>query len=246
MPWTSDKLLVYDLTGKVLDPIPLPYRTSKAVLKVKGDRIGVVTIPFKGSIPSVAWVQKTDGTVLGEIPAGVFAVQPDYSNEIYSNQNIDALDVSFLFVDSRRDSLYHLDMEREILVPKFTADFGNRQEIHSYNEWPDYYVGTAALINGKIGASYIVDKKTGRGSYFRVVDDLFEGDAMAFPTFLFENGFYTRNIDPETLSEAIEKALTRPSLPDYLRKRFTEIQSSISPNDNNYIVYAKVISRYGN
>jgi hypothetical protein len=237
MPWQSDKLLVYDLTGKSLDPIRLPYRTTKAVFKVKGNKVGVATVAFSGIQPSVAWIQNIDGTVLHEIPAGTLAVRPDFSNEIVSNQNADDFDVSFLFVQIRPDSLYHLDMDKEMLVPVFTANFGNNEVIHSYAEWKDYFLGTTTLDGWMISGAYIVDKETGRGAFFRIVNDLLNGENIEYH--LFNKGYYVLNIDPESLSEEIEKSLKRESLPAYMREKLTEIQKTISPNDNNYIIYAK-------
>jgi hypothetical protein len=252
MPWTSRSVLVYDLTGKALDPIPLPYIVPKSVFRVEGDKLGVAILAFKGSHPSVAWVQKLDGTVLDTIASGDLAVRPDFSNEIFSGHNTDAFDFSYGFWPSRVDSLYHLDIKSGMMTPKFTANFGTKEPpTHSYAEWPNYYVGTTNEITvvtgpdgqrleGKRPAFYVVDKKSGRGSYFRVENDWMGGENMDYPVFLFDKGYYSTNIEPTTLEEWIDRALASTATSDTMRKKLTELKGSITPDDNNYVVYAKL------
>ena len=58
LPWNASQLLVYDLQGNVLDPIPLCLRCPKAKFNVDltGGKVSIVLLPFKGSA-AVAWTQ---------------------------------------------------------------------------------------------------------------------------------------------------------------------------------------------
>lgn len=51
LPWNASQLLVYDLQGNVLDPIPLCLRCPKAKFNVDltGGKVSIVLLPFKGS-----------------------------------------------------------------------------------------------------------------------------------------------------------------------------------------------------
>lgn len=60
------------------------------------------------------------------------------------------------------------------------------------------------------------------------------------PHFAFNNGYYKVNIEPGNLLTEIETALKNPNLPDTMRKKLIDLQNSISENDNNYIMIAKL------
>ncbi len=255
LPWQSDNLLVYDLLGNVLEPIKLPYRANKGVFKVEGNKLTVAVIPFP-NIPTVAWVQTLDGEILHEIPAGHLTTAFDFSNEIESKQNTADMDLSFWFWPTRIDTLYHIDTEKGVLVPKFTVNFDeNNMEPHSYAEWPDYYMGNTKIIyttsysnnagdtfSENVGSKneyYIVDKKTLKGALLRIENDYWGGNEE-WPIYLFNKGYYSLNMDPGNFEEWIDKKLKSDSLKDDLRLKLTEIRKSISADDNNYILYAKM------
>ncbi|MDF9830535.1 6-bladed beta-propeller [Parabacteroides sp. PF5-6] len=252
LPWQSDKLLVYSLKGEVLEPIRLPYRANKGVFRVEGDRVTMAVLPFP-QIPSVAWTQTLDGKVLNEIPVTeALAMEFDFSNEISSYQHAERMDLSFWYWPTRIDTLYHIDADQGQLIPRFTVKFKeNKLEPHSYAEWPNYYAGNTSTIvtisdgnslrqEGEKPAYYIVDKETLRGAFFRVVNDYMGGEDMDWPFMLFEKGYYARNMDPGNLEEWLEKALKSKTMSDAVRERLTTLRQSIGPDDNNYVVYARM------
>ena len=250
MPWSTDKILVYDFTGKVLEPIRMPYRTPKAVFKVQGDRVAIAIIPFENN-PSVVWVQTTGGEVIKEIPSGHFTVS-DFSNEIFSGQNTEDIDISFWNYPSRVDSLYHINMQTGEFTAKFTADFHTDVPAsHSYTEWPDYYLGnTQAPVmisdgngsrqEGEAPAFYIVDKKSLKGSFLRIDNDYLDGEPMGWPIGIFDKGYHIRNMEPGALLDWIEKILKSDKVDEKMRTKLVDLQNSIDEDDNNYIVYGKM------
>lgn len=250
LPWFGDNLLVYDLNCQPLPPVKLPYRANKGVFKVVGDKVTVAVLPFPG-IPLIAWVQTLGGEALHEIPAGKHLAVPDFNNEISSAQNTPAMDLSFWFWPTRVDSMYHIDTEKGTLIPQFTVKFDEENmEPHSYSELPDYFMGDTKsihyeFVNGQnrtVGTKtefYIVDKQTLKGAFFRVENDYW-GGMEEWPLFLFNKGYFVRNMDPGNAEEWIEKALKYEGLSESLRKKLTGIQQTISPNDNNYVLYAKM------
>lgn len=252
MPWQTNYILVYDLSGKPQAPIPLPYRTPKGVFKVEGDKVCVAITPFQNN-PSVAWIQTVGGEVLHEIPASHFTVQ-DFSNEIFLKQNTEAIDISFWNWPARIDSLYHIDIPTGKLIPRFTANFtkkGNEVENHSYIEWPRYFIGNTSnyvhvsygdesWTEGKKPVYYIVDKKTLKGSFLRIEDDYTDGKSIEYPIYLFNKGYHVRNQEPMVLLEWIENMLKSDVLPDKTRNKLAKLKDTIDENDNNYILYAKM------
>lgn len=255
LPWFGDYLLAYDLKGQPVTPVKLPYRANKGIFSVKGDKVTVAVLPFP-DIPVVAWIQTLAGEVLHEIPAGNLAVARDFSNEIISAQNTADMDLSFWFWPTRIDTLYHINTMQGTLMPRFTANFDiDNMEPHSYAEWSDYFVGNTkviyessvsssdgATLSKSVGTKneyYVVDKKTLKGAFLRVENDYW-GGIEEWPIYLFDKGYYARNMDPGNMEEWIEKILKSQVISEQLRQKLTEIRSAIGANDNNYVVYAKM------
>lgn len=251
LPWQSNQLLRFDLQGNALDPIPLRYWVPKGrfFVNAKESTVSVFMLPFMGS-PVVAWTQDFKGNMIDSIPAGAFAVPPDFSNEVLSNKNTNAFDCSlFTFAEQRPDSLYYYKVAENRLDPKFTLDFKDKPwKIHWYEELPLHFIGTVAVekrLSDYITVSdehkkFIVDKKTLKGGFYKLYND-FLGDMPMeeFPS--FNNGYYVWNIEPGELTESITNHLDKSStLTQSDRKKLIELLHSIDENDNNYLFYGKL------
>lgn len=251
LPWQSDKILVYDLKGAILDPIPLPVRVPKGTFRVdpSGTTVSVAALPFRG-IQYVVWTQKISGEVIGGIEPGYLALQPDFSNEMYSRDNTDALDVSIFTFVPRADTLYHYDVKTNRLVPRFTVDFGLRElPIHSYSESTHHYMGQLSepeqvSANVKVTTDqmfFIVEKSTLKGTFFRLRNDFLGGLEIKWPSDVFSDGYYVSNFEPANLLEILETVLADSNKIDTdLRTKLTRLQNSIKETDNNYIFHAKL------
>ena len=132
LPWNASQLLVYDLQGNVLDPIPLCLRCPKAKFNVDltGGKVSIVLLPFKGSA-AVAWTQDLKGNRLGYMEPGHLEAPQDFSNEVISGFNIPGtFDVNILCImPTRVDSLYRYDGDNSRLIPTFTLNFANTDKI---------------------------------------------------------------------------------------------------------------------
>jgi hypothetical protein len=206
-------------------------------------------------ISSFIWVQDMKGNKLYDIPSSL-DFHFDSSTEVISTRNGDAIDLSHWTWKPRTDSLYHIDLVKKKLIPRFTANFkGEALKPHAYAEWPGYFLGSTSTVvtaawtdkNGNMQmrqegdepAYYIVDKKMLKGAYFGLVND-FLGEERNEPLFVFRSGCYVACVDPGDLEERIEKALKSDRLSDKMRQKLTEVQANITPDDNNYILYAKM------
>lgn len=257
LPWSAKNLLVYDLTGKYLESIPLGTIAAKGKFFVnpKESVIGVAQLATSEQ-EAIAYSMKTSGERIGSIKPRHLAVsgQGIFNNEVISDKNTDANDVSFLTMPRKPDTLYHYDIKNNALVPRFTTDFPEQVEINSYTELPNHYMATVAVneqvtettTSAKERRYYVVDKETMKGSFFNLKNDFLgrmDIDRPYFgrPIFSFRNGYYLENMDPSNLQEAIAKHLSsNQDMTAEMRDKLTKLSGSISENDNNYILYAKL------
>lgn len=251
LPWQSNKLLSFDLQGNALEPISLKYRAPKGkfFVNIKESTVSVFLLPFAGS-PVVAWTQDFNGNMIDSIPAGHLAVQPDFSNEIFSNKNTAGFDCFlFTFFEQRPDSLYHYNIPENRLDPKFTLNFKERPwKIHSYQELPLHFIGDVTVekklsdntSTTEYPSNFIVDKKTLKGGFYRLYNDFLGGlQIEGWPSFY--NGYYIWNVDPGELADLLTKHLDKNSmLTEKDRKELTDLLNSIDENDNNYLFYGKL------
>jgi len=248
LPWQSDKLLVFDFTGKGLEPYPLAARLPKGKFKVNDDKtITVVTLPFKGSSSYVVWNQTLDGKVNNGIDVAKYAIDGDFSNEVLAGKNVNSFDfMLFLFYGENRD-WFNYDYKKNELKVVFKMDFGSREApITGYGELPLHYL--ANFSEPKKESEYItttqnhrfliIDKKTLKGAYYNMKND-FLGDLSTWAG--FENGYYVRNYDPGDLKDDLEKALKEnKNMSAKMKEKVTKLKDSITDNDNNYIIYGKL------
>ena len=257
LPWQSDKILVYDLKGNVLDPIRLPMNVPKGKFFVDPSNatVSVFALPWTGN-KYVAWNQKLTGEVNAGIEPGFLAINPrnangqfsGFNHEVNSDQNSpNLLNVFFFTFDPRPDTLYHYDTKTNKLLPQFTVNFGKEKlPIHSYTELPNHflvYVSEPKQISEtetvtQDHRNFIVEKKTQKGAFIRLKND-FLGNADIWPS--FSNGYFSQNMDPGRLRDELEKILTtNKNLSNAMRSKLTGLKNSITENDNNYILYAKL------
>jgi len=250
LPWSSNKLLRFDLQNNPLNPIPLRYRVSKGQIfvNVKESTVSVFLLPFKG-IPVVAWTQDFEGNMIDSIPAGHLAIHPDFSNEVYSNKNMASFDCSlFILTEQRPDSLYHYNSTQNKLNPKFTLDFKDRPwKIHSYFELPYHFLGEITvekklsenLSVTEYPSKYIVDKRTLKGGFYRLYNDFLGGIPMEWASFY--NGYYFWNADPGELKDLLTQHLDDSNMiTEKERSKLTDLLESINVNENNYLFYGKL------
>jgi hypothetical protein len=251
LPWQAKDILVYDLQGKALPPIPVCFDVPKGKFRVdtRDSTVTVVTLPFTGA-KAVVWSQTTDGRLLNAVVPGNLEVVPDFSNEVDASTYGDDFAFSIFTFSPRVDTLYHYERKTNRLMPAFTLDFKNREPVmHSYAELPDFYVGSImrSVRKDQLSyvseeeSSYIVNRKTLRGSYFKLVNDFFGGMEIQYPSFCFTDGYYVRNVEPAILLAELEEVLEKnKDLPASKVNELTDLKNSITENDNNYILLGKL------
>lgn len=248
MSWNAEKILVFDLKGNPQPYIPLNTRVPKGKFRVNtADSTVIVTkLPFEGS-PEVVWVQDMHGNRKQSVAPGHLMVPRDFSNEVMDARNTSAYDVMLLTImpEAKQDSLYHYNLEKNRLEPRFTTLFtGEKIPWHGYTELPHHFIGdgsfpvrvSATTFQGSAPAYYIVDKTTLKGNFMRLKNDFLH--ISAWPS--FSNGYYTANMEPMALKEQLEEALKEENLDESVQARIKACLSSLDENGNNVILLAKL------
>lgn len=248
MSWNADKILVFDLKGNPQPYIPLNTRVPKGKFRVNtaDSTVVVTTLPFEGS-PEVVWVQDMHGNRKQSVAPGHLTVPRDFSNEVMDARNTSAYDVMLLTImpEAKQDSLYHYNLEKNRLEPRFTTLFtGEKMPWHGYTELPHHFMGDVSFpvqvsetsFQGSAPAYYIVDKTTLKGNFMRLKNDFLH--ISAWPS--FSNGYYTANMEPMTLKEQLEEALKEENLDESVQARIKACLSSLDENGNNVILLAKL------
>lgn len=256
-PYQSNKLLVFDLNGKVLEPIPFGVRCPKAKFKVDPVTgiITVATLPWP-EISAFLWTQDMTGKRIQEVASSNLTVLPNLNTEVFNFSNVEGVfDFSlYSMLPTRVDSLYRYNTERNQLQPVFTFNHAITDPVpwHGYGEWPDYFVGNFSgppvIQKHEKGSTYtpgetlhyIIDKKTGKGAYFKLYNDYFGNLEINYSSYAFSKGYFIKNIEPGNLLNDIEIALKNQDITDAMRKKLTDLQNSIDENDNNYVMIARL------
>lgn len=258
LPFFGKELLVYDFKGNVCPSVPLVHEGVVAQFALRGDTVVILGSPQPDKFASCVWAQDLKGNLIHEFPTG--RLDFDFRGvTVNSQQNTECIDLSFWIPKAQLDSLYEVNLEKGILIPRFTAHFkGEVLKPHMYGEFPDHYVGEATgqwiesktdddgnvqrRVAGDLPTYYIVDKQTLRGAYFGIENDFLDGERLEMPLGL-NNGYYMTCLEPGVLAERIENALRSNHLTEQMRKRLAEVQAGLTENDNNYLLYAKLKRR---
>ena len=252
LPWQADRILVFDLQGNALDPIRLlGLRVPKGKFHVdtQAGTVTVVTLPFTG-MPAVVWQQTLDGQRIQYVPPRHLAVPPDFSNEVYGRTFDGNFDFQIFTFVPRADTLFRFNPVANELQPLFTLDFGRRDlNIHSYGQTAGFFMGQISepeqiaehLTTTTNHRFFIVDRQALRGSFFRVENDFFGNAEVGWPSFALNGKYFARNADPGDLLYELENMLSSDNdFSPEKRTRLTELKNSISENDNNWIMFARM------
>lgn len=249
MPWNATAVLVYDLKGEFISDIPLPVFTPKGVLAIDTQKqlltVGLLPINEIEGIP-IVWQQDFKGNILHSVEAAPYAFKGDYSSEVSSYGNIRGVfDFSILSWEPMADTLYYFIPEENRLAPVMTLQQPEEKISHDYMELPNHYIIDLPTGNSPTGirSNVIIDKKTQKGAYVRILNDLIGNKHIEKSIFHFKNGYFAYTIDPGNLLDNIETALSHPyRLSEEQLTQLKSLQQSVDANDNNYLFIGKIKS----
>lgn len=247
----ADKLLVYSMDNKYLADIPLKYKQTKFYAYVQGDKVTVLSMPFKnmGSEPiPIAYQQTIDGKVIQEVKAtDAQLIDPrnsqgqfvGFNNEISSSYNSGAFDTFIMrWGGEALDTLYHYDTQKNALIPQFVASFNGKKEGSWTREWKNHY--WTVLFGDKFkGANVIVDKNTLKSNFFRLKND-FYGNIRMNKFFMSNNGWLVCSMPAFELMANIEEVLKNNALSGADKTKLKGILAKINENDNEVLFIGRM------
>lgn len=255
--FNAKNILTYDLKGNFLpkECIPLAVMLPKGICYIDNQQktVTVLSLPFRGEQEMVCWTQDLNGTVLQSIPSTNYTVFPDYSNEIFSFNNMSSYDFQLAeFYQEKQDTLYHYDIGTNTVNPIFTlnAPIKAGELIYCYLELPFHYISFIKTIKMKVNPDndiqstrlILVDKKTQKAQYVRIINDYLGGWEFDpfYLSFRIRDGYFAYTMEPIELKELLEESLENKELTPDIRKRVTELNNKVNPNDNNVIMIGKL------
>lgn len=245
LPWTTRKILVYDLQGNYLEDIPLPYLVPKGImnLNVSEGMLSLLLLPFEDMEYPLAWTQDFEGTIIHENQSKHLSVWPDYSNEIMTQKLHagKAIDFYLSCALPRVDTLYRYTMKQNRCVPRFTMMFkGDYVPKHIFHEFPYCYITempSSGSYTKKVNYWVMVDKQSLKGGKFRMVIDQLGGIPYTGDIATCGSGeYFVYCVEPgrlQTLFEEEQKA--RPEQ----KTEVLDFYKGISEDDNNYVFIGK-------
>lgn len=262
-----NSILAYSLVnGAFVSSIPLAYKrimNPSYVVNWIDRTVWVVNVPIN-RVNSIVWLQDFEGNIIQEIPA-IHYQRPPYlpvGKERWSagNDMVRVLtNTSHIAVDLFqsefgrivKDSVWRYDQSKNKLIPCFTINFENNDNIpHNWvDEWENYYLITLLEEPTPISGGYsvapsrrfLVDKKSLRGASVHVVLDALGNFPIDQERIKFDNGYFWYNIEPWALREKLQAILTHPENLSAEKKIYLKtLFDSISEDDNNYIFLGRL------
>ncbi len=229
---TARKILVYDISGNYVKDIPLVFTQRKFKAFFSPDSIiTVVSMPFQND-SAICFQQTFDGRLIQKVSPPAHLINQSFDGEVFTNY----LTPGYDFFNTATDTLYHYNIEKNTLEPKFAKDFGEAEFISVSREIPGYYF-FSFYNKDNPSRKIIVDKKSLDANYFTLKNDFF-GNIEVSP--VFSNGYFINNIAAITLKNQIEKMLTMNNLSESDRKKLVEFNNDLKPDDNNILFYGKL------
>ena len=244
----GENILVYNTSGQFMKNIVAPERLNKAKLFLSGNVLTAFHMAQRNSRAIAYQFDVNTGQVLNELaPPEHFRVQ-GIDDEIFNSKNTPGI---FDFSHTGIDTLYHFDVERNNILPRFTAAYASAENpVKTYLQVNNdliltriYFLG----INPETGnLGYInkgvvaTDLKAKTSSYVNVVND-FLGNLPVTANFIaFRNGYYVYNVQPEQLMEEIENRLAESSCTENDGQVLRQTLSKLKEDTNNVVFFGKL------
>ena len=242
-PFMSDKILVYNTSGKYIKDIIAPHRLQKPKMFLSDNILTVVHMPFKDDKAAAYQFDVKTGEVLKEIapPPAHFIVQ-NFNGELFSIKNAPGV---FDFLHTSSDTLYHFDMKNNKMLPAFRA-------IHSApkNVWMRYFALNKNIFLTSVNmfseeqeifqhvGIVATDLNTKASSWIKVVNDFYGN--MPVSIMSVNNGYWVINIPQERLMDDIKNRLDQKDLSEDDRQTLNKTLSILKEDENNVVLFGKL------
>ncbi len=231
----SDRILVYNTSGKFVKDIVAPQSLHKPKLHLSDGILTVMHMAFKGENAIAIQFDVNTGKVIKKLAPPSYLLVGDYNGEIFNTRNTPAFD----FGHTSSDTLYHYDVKANKIMPAFAMTYSSSEK-----PFKQYYELNKDLFFTNVFGKGLVatDLKTKTSTYIKVVNDYYGN--MNAPTYIVQlrNGYYVHNLEPGQLKEDIEKRLAESSCTDKDKQTLKKLLSTLDEEANNVVFIGKLRS----
>ncbi|MGE5406763.1 MAG: 6-bladed beta-propeller, partial [Methanosarcina sp.] len=225
------KILVYDVAGNKLKDIPLAFTQRKFKAFFSDSVVTVLSMPFPGD-SAICFQQDFKGRVIRKVTPPSYLFNKSFDGEVFTNY----LTPEYDLYNTASDTLYHYNILKNRLEPKFAKDFGEKKQVTASREIPGYFFFWTRGEDNK-SRMVLVNKKNLDAKYFRLKNDFF-GNIDASP--VFSSGYFFNSVAAISLKKQIESALKNKNLTEKERQKLINFNKDLQPDDNNVIFYGKL------
>jgi len=227
----TNKILVYNTSGRFLKNIEMPQLMIGPQLFLSGDTLTVAYIGSTNDKSMVSQINIKSGQVLNDVTTQI----PQLGYTIfYNSRNMQHI---FDITHSAYDTLYHFNNSNCSLRPIFAMS-GDLYEkpFKDHCQLNKHFVLTTIRNKGLIAT----DLKHKRSSWAKVKNDYFGNLVVPYATDIFYNGYFVYNIQPEQLMEEIKKRLSESSCTEKDRQELQKTLSTLKEDTNNVVFIGKL------
>ncbi len=240
-PYYGDKLYIYKTSGEFVKCINFPMVIFKPIIFLYNNILTVIFEPNKGN-ESVAYQYDINtGVMVAELAAPPQLFSEKIGAEMMISRNIPKVfDFSFLNIS---DTLYHFDVKNIKILPFFSiSDNTTKGILKGYCQLNKDLCLTFLYSRNEPTRIIASDLKNKSSGFVKIVNDYCGNLPISANAYMFRNGYFTLNVQPEQLMDDIHKRLGESSCTEKERQALGKILSSLKENTNNVVFIGKLKS----
>ena len=254
-PFTDTKIMVYGMDGKWIKDIPVPIegRINKPKIRLNEDgTLTVVHMPMWTNPDSpLAFCMDMDGNLVKQVSVREDMQVRNFDGEVLADHNTGQMEfqhTTFGFPPrASNDTLFSYDATTNRLSPKFVLNFPDPEKspVHYYVSIPQGIFVKCYGLDERTNKFvefeyYFIDRKTGKGGRFHMVNDFYGDLPIASAMDFFQQGYYVECFEPYELLEKIEEHLSSGDCPKGEVEKLKALSASLHEEDNNVLFIGKL------
>ncbi len=253
--FSGTKIMVYGMDGKWIKDIPVPIEGRIAHPRIRLNEDSTLTVVhtpmWTNPDAPLVFCMDMDGNLVKQVPVPEEMLVRDFSGEVIAAHNtgqFEFLHTTFGFPpQASNDTLFSYDAATNRLSSKFVLNFPDPEKspIHYFVSVPQgifvkcYYWDERTRKHYGF-EYYFIDRKTGKGGRFHMVNDFFGNLPIEVAMDFFERGYFVKCYEPYELQEKIEEHLVSGDCPEGEVEKLKALAASLHEEDNNVLFIGKL------
>ena len=235
-PLFGDKIFVYNMSGRFLRNIEFPQPFIGPTIFLSDDILTIVYIQrIQQDKSMVAQINLHTGQIFNEFTTQIPQLDKRGFGSFRNMQDIaDIMHGSF-----DTDTIYHFNISDNLISPVFTiSDNAYEKRNKRHNQLNKDLVLSAIAEPNK--GLILTDLKNKSASWVKVKNDFFGNLDTPLSIFIYRNGYFVHNIQPEQLMEDIKQRLTNSNCTEKDRQILIKTLSTLKEGENNVVFIGKL------